>query len=366
MIIRRGMYLAFVLFMAYESVIYENAVVSMMFVAAIILPVISFVLLLIEWSKIAVTMKIPVPVAEKDNPIQLQIVIKRSIPLPVGQIDLRMRCISGFTKQERIRYLSIDHDGKINSKVIYDICSYQCGKVKIVIDRIRMKDIFGLCSLNKKINLAKEITFLPKIYETMVEVSEGVRHFAGETEEDEPEAAGNDHSQVYQIRPYRPGDRLQTIHWKLTARSGELYVREAGEPICLAAGIFMDFRAASAMERSNAEALIESALSISNALLEQNCRHFIVWYDVNAKKLSKQRISKMEDIYALMSCLMSVSCYGIAVDLKEMYKEVFPYGLYAADITLKLSGEILAGEELTGHFDAQRVRKSMADCFIRI
>lgn len=58
-----------------------------------------------------------------------------------------------------------------------------------MIDRIRTKDIFGFFSLNKKITLTKEITFLPKIYETMVDVSEGVRHFAGETEEDEPEAA---------------------------------------------------------------------------------------------------------------------------------------------------------------------------------
>ena len=200
----------------------------------------------------------------------------------------------------------------------------------------------------------------------MVDVSEGVRHFAGETEEDEPEAAGNDHSQIYQIRPYRPGDRLQTIHWKLTARSGELYVREAGEPICLAAGIFMDFCAASQRERSNAEALVEAALSISNALLEQNCRHFIVWYDAEAKKLSKQRISKIDDIYALMSYLMSASCYEGFVDLKEMYKEAFPYGLYAADITLKLSGEILTNEETAGYFNAANIKKSMSECLIRI
>lgn len=366
MMIRRGMYLVFVLFIAYESVIYENAAVSMLFVASIILPVISLGLLAIERSKIAITMKIPVPVAEKDAAVRMQINIKRSVPLPAGQIDLRMRCISGFTNRQKLHHLTIDHDGRLDSSMIYDICAHQCGKIKIVIDRIQMKDVFGLCSLNKKLNLAKEITFLPRIYETMVEVSEGARHFAGETEEDEPEAAGNDHSQVYQIRPYRPGDRLQAIHWKLTARSGELYVREAGDPICLAVGIFMDFYASSSMEKNNTEALIEAALSISNALLEQNCRHFIVWYDVNAKALTKQRINKIEDIYALMNYLMSAACYDAPVDLKEMYKEEFPYGLYAAGITLKLSGDILTGEEITGHFDSENIRKSMAECLIRV
>ena len=218
MMIRWGIYLAFVVLMVYESVIYENVAVSMLMAAAIFLPVISLVLLAVARRKINITMKIPVPVAEKNNPIQLQIDIKRGIMLPVGQINLRMRCISVLTNQQTVSYLRIDHDGRINSHVIYDICGYQCGKVKIVIDRIRTKDIFGFFSLNKKITLTKEITFLPKIYETMVDVSEGVRHFAGETEEDEPEAAGNDHSQIYQIRPYRPGDRLQTIHWIFVQR----------------------------------------------------------------------------------------------------------------------------------------------------
>ena len=141
MMIRWGIYLAFVVLMVYESVIYENVAVSMLMAAAIFLPVISLVLLAVARRKINITMKIPVPVAEKNNPIQLQIDIKRGIMLPVGQINLRMRCISVLTNQQTVSYLRIDHDGRINSHVIYDICGYQCGKVKIVIDRIRTKDI---------------------------------------------------------------------------------------------------------------------------------------------------------------------------------------------------------------------------------
>lgn len=45
MMIRWGIYLAFVVLMVYESVIYENVAVSMLMAAAIFLPVISLVLL---------------------------------------------------------------------------------------------------------------------------------------------------------------------------------------------------------------------------------------------------------------------------------------------------------------------------------
>ena len=58
MMIRWGIYLAFVVLMVYESVIYENVAVSMLMAAAIFLPVISLVLLAVARRKINITMKI--------------------------------------------------------------------------------------------------------------------------------------------------------------------------------------------------------------------------------------------------------------------------------------------------------------------
>lgn len=35
----------------------------------------------------------------------------------------------------------------------------------------------------------------------------------------------------HELRPYRPGDGLNTVHWKLSAKTGQLTVREAQEPV---------------------------------------------------------------------------------------------------------------------------------------
>ena len=35
----------------------------------------------------------------------------------------------------------------------------------------------------------------------------------------------------YELRPYRPGDSLNSVHWKLSAKTGKLTVREAMEPL---------------------------------------------------------------------------------------------------------------------------------------
>ena len=63
---------------------------------------------------------------------------------------------------------------------------------------------------------------------------------------------------------------------------------------------------------------------------------------------------------------MSAACYDENKDLKVMYKEAFPYGLYAADITLRLSGDILTADEPVGHFDEKDMETSMGKCMLRV
>ena len=42
---------------------------------------------------------------------------------------------------------------------------------------------------------------------------------------------GGGFAENHELRPYRPGDNLQQIHWKLSAKTGQLILREAMEPI---------------------------------------------------------------------------------------------------------------------------------------
>ena len=41
---------------------------------------------------------------------------------------------------------------------------------------------------------------------------------------------GGGFSEIHDLREYRPGDSLHEIHWKLSAKTDKLIVREAEEP----------------------------------------------------------------------------------------------------------------------------------------
>ena len=56
------------------------------------------------------------------------------------------------------------------------------------------------------------------------------RNFPVEGDEYEKERSGDAPTEIFQIREFRPGDRMQQIHWKSSARSGELMTKEYSMP----------------------------------------------------------------------------------------------------------------------------------------
>ena len=54
--------------------------------------------------------------------------------------------------------------------------------------------------------------------------------------------AGGGYSEQHELREYRPGDNLNQIHWKLSAKTGDLIIREPMEPLHNRVLLTMDLR----------------------------------------------------------------------------------------------------------------------------
>lgn len=90
---------------------------------------------------------------------------------------------------------------------------------------------------------------------------------------------GRDESEVFDLREFRRGDAMRTVHWKLSARFDDLVVREASRPVdsrtILVFGGIMG-----ANENEEARAALNSAASlfvgISQSLLHQGVAHTVM------------------------------------------------------------------------------------------
>ncbi len=82
---------------------------------------------------------------------------------------------------------------------------------------------------------------------------------------------GGGYAENHELRLYRPGDNLHQIHWKLTAKTGKLILREPMEPI--------RGKAVVSLELNGSEDLVDRKLGrllwLGRYLLEENVPHEI-------------------------------------------------------------------------------------------
>ena len=95
----------------------------------------------------------------------------------------------------------------------------------------------------------------------------------------DPYRRGEDVSEVHDLRDYAAGDPLQAIHWKLSAKSDKLIVREFGHPVNYQLILMYDLYPG-AGERAGRDAEYRSAIlslvsSISQGLLRQGVPHYV-------------------------------------------------------------------------------------------
>ena len=101
-----------------------------------------------------------------------------------------------------------------------------CGRLDIRVQKARVWDYLGLFQLPvlKRRGCVLLVRPIPRPMEAHPDLS---RYFARAFR---PKIGGG-FGENHELRLYRPGDPLQQIHWKLSAKTGKLILREPMEPI---------------------------------------------------------------------------------------------------------------------------------------
>lgn len=98
------------------------------------------------------------------------------------------------------------------------------GLVEVEVKSIRIKDLMGFCFLKKAINAMDDLTVMPELINEPEYEKTALEQ--GMLESEESSKRGNDFSDVQEIREYIPGDKLMSIHWKLSAKRDILMVKD--------------------------------------------------------------------------------------------------------------------------------------------
>lgn len=100
-----------------------------------------------------------------------------------------------------------------------------CGKLLCKLEKAKVYDYLGLFWLRIQKKSAKPLVVRP--VPVPMQYVPNLEQFAASSWRPKP---GGGFSEHHEMRQYVPGDKLNQVHWKLTAKTGEIIVREPMEP----------------------------------------------------------------------------------------------------------------------------------------
>jgi uncharacterized protein (DUF58 family) len=153
-----------------------------------------------------------------------------------------------------------------------------CGRVDLIVRRVQVLDSLGLLALNVPAKNgstpAGSIYVLPELQHRSIQTDEaadlGLNSARYSTEK-----AGNDPSEIFQLRDYREGDPRHSVHWKLSSRMNRLIVREFGLPLNPSLHFLLELREDATPDA--AEAMLSTMLAFSEYLMARDVNHVISW-----------------------------------------------------------------------------------------
>lgn len=152
-------------------------------------------------------------------------------------------------------------------EVSYRVTGQQRGPVRVGPLSVQLGDPFGLCELTRSFASSERLVVTPPVT-TLPPVRLGGTWVGGSDATARGNAsAGTDDVTV---RGYRHGDDLRKVHWRTTARTGELMVRREEQPDQSRTALLLDTRPGAHTGRGAASSLewaIAAAASVGVALL---------------------------------------------------------------------------------------------------
>lgn len=214
------------------------------------------------------------------------------------------------------------------------------GVVTFRIRRIRTEDAIGL-GMGYRRNVAEcSVTILPEIVIPHLEFSEQIRNFLLDSDTYSKTKSGEDVSEVFGLREYRPGDSWQKVHWKMTARQEHIWVKEYSLPI----GASVVLAAENGRKEKILGNFIRAFASLASGFLAYECPCYATWRMAETGQIKRFLLSVQEDYDEMLTVFLKDCREGIGNWDEESYQEAFSER-YGRCLVLKEDGTLFVDEE---------------------
>ncbi|MCR4608096.1 MAG: DUF58 domain-containing protein [Eubacterium sp.] len=332
--------------LAYLSLIYESTSLVRLCVAGAMFLVVAIIYLIIRRKKIKCRIDAPIILVDANKKVNLRIMVRNNSRLITDKIKLQLRYSD--TKRLRKKWISlyISEYGEneftvpvmLNNAGYYEFEAYKC----------HIYDRLGLFYISKRFTSSTGLMVMPEIGDITVRLGERIRNFYGDSDVYDDIRPGRDSSEIFDIREFRDGDKVQRINWKLSAKKNCLLVREDSQP--KACPVILFYSVKKIKEKGYRPEVYSKLLgrisSVSFALMDKGCPHFVVWQSESRGTPVRVRVDDEESFFLAVTGAMEDSVYVDYEELRKAYKEKYRSEIYVSEIYSKDDILLLDGEEI--------------------
>lgn len=304
-------------------IMYLGDFALVLLITLIAIPIFLLISLLITKHNISVSMSVASHAVQKNQSFPVQIKINNSSIFPVGKAEASIEYCNLFNNENVNFVLHMPIQARNEQSTVFQLNSKFCGVVKIRCTGITIFDPLKLFKFKVGKNIDVNVAVMPECHEIsgLVVYSDKVNDESNVYSEYKP---GDDPSQIFDLRSYNPGDKLNRIHWKLSSKKDEFIVKDYSLPIDVPCLIFVDMSSSGDdnTKLTVFDTMIESLLSLSTFLIENEKNHTIVFYNLKNKSFSEFTIS---DTDSLAICVRNLI---FSLENKEL---CLPYTAYFSE-----------------------------------
>ena len=320
--------------------------------------------LFVKYVQTEVKMQMNIPVVEKNSTFYPELTV-RSSRGQVPYVSAMFRVMAaGMNRKKRSTFRQMDnHDGRCVGSMSLSVC----GRYEIQAVNVRVYDAFHMFYIRKRVKNNAYIYVLPQCYMLPVEVTKQTRDFVTDSDIYYSDVRGDDSTETYQIREYQPGDRMMSIHWKLSARQDEIMVRDMAKTLSCPVIICMNLDGKDNRHYGQAMSVtLESMVSLSFSLIDVRVPHFIAWYDPEEMSITRYRILREEDVYDAAAKLSYIDARSAdSYDVIGMYKDRYRGEDFTTFIDIDMKGNIECGDSVF-HVDFKTIKRDLARAYLTV
>ena len=339
MALRILFYMLAVIFTGYLFFILNDTAVTAVLILEILYPAAAWLFLAGAGRNVEARIGFVPDMGEKGQEIEIPVLVKSRYRFPVrcrAIVTVGNRFGQGKRKNRLSCYLAPGKTRKLSVRIKAELS----GRMEAEMTSLILWDYLGIFKRTLRTEGHKAVGIWPEMDLLPVEVTRRTREFLADADEYSTEKSGDDPSQIYQIREYRPQDPARNIHWKISAKEDAVMVKENSFPLGAAVLVRIEFQK-SRKTAEDLDRILKGTASLCLSLTEAKCVHMAAWFEEKNHRVVKMRVDGEESLYELIWRLMEIEPVSDREFARSCCEEAFRGVWFSTVLTVTDAGEIL-------------------------